>query len=41
MSLAINYFSSHYSAFLAEKIALQNKSRTNQVCEFRLIPGLK
>ena len=37
----INYFSSQSSAFLAGKLSLQNKSRTNQVCAVRLIPGLQ
>ena len=41
MSSPINYFSSQYSGFLAGETSLQNKSRTNQVCEMRLIPGLK
>ena len=35
----INYFSQYAS--LAGKSSLQNKSRTNQVCEVRLILGLK
>ena len=41
MSPPINYFSSQYSALSADKTSLQNKNRTNQVCEVRLIPGLK
>ena len=41
MFSAINYFSSQYLASLAGKTSLQNKSRLNQVCEVRLIPGLK
>ena len=41
MSSPINYFSSRYSVFLADKTSFQNKDRTNQVQEVRLIPGLK
>ena len=41
MTSPINYFYSQYSAFLAGKASLQNKSRTNQVFKVILIPGLK
>ena len=38
---SINYFSSQYSACLAGRTSLQNKSRTNQIWKVSLIPGLK
>ena len=41
MSLPINYFSLQYLVSLAEKIACKTKAEQNQLCEVRLIPGLK
>ena len=35
MTAPINYFL-HYSASLSDKTRLENKNRTNQVCEVRL-----
>ena len=41
MPSPIHYFSSQYSTILAGKTSLQTKSKINQVCEVRLIPGLE
>ena len=40
-SSAVNYGSSQYSVFLAGNYSLQNIGGKNQVCEVRLILGLR